>query len=114
MPRSIRPWRWRRPTSPTLPAGLRPGERYRCGGCGNLTRFDVLSRERVRRFWHLDLSGTGAAEEVEELQVTVESVTCRWCGSSDAIAVVEALAVDQAAERAPHGRGSSPELGVSE
>lgn len=79
-----------------IAAGLQPGQRYRCRGCGNLTRFDVLSRERVRRFWHLDLAGSGVAEDEQRLEVEVESVTCRWCGSSDAIEVVEALVGDGA------------------
>lgn len=71
-------------------AGLTVGQRYRCGACGNLTRFDVESVERVRRYWHLDLSGVGVAEEEERLEVTLQSVTCRWCGSADAIEVVQA------------------------
>lgn len=70
--------------------GLTPGTRYRCGACGNLTRFDVLSSERVRRFWHVDLSGEGAVEEEDALEVTIESITCRWCGATDAIEVVDA------------------------
>lgn len=70
-------------------AGLTVGSRYRCSACGNLTRFDVESVERVRRFWHLDLSGAGEAEEEERLEITIESVTCRWCGSADAIEVVD-------------------------
>lgn len=73
-----------------LAAGLEPGKRFRCAGCGNLTRFDVLSSERVRRFWHVDLSGEGRADEEERLEVTVESVMCRWCGSADQIEVVDA------------------------
>lgn len=67
--------------------GLRSGTRYRCSACGNLTRFDVESVERVRRYWHVDLSGAGAAEEEERLEVHIESVTCRWCGATDAIEV---------------------------
>lgn len=70
--------------------GLDAGQRYRCAACGNLTRFDVESVERVRRYWHLDLSGAGAVEEEERLEVTLESVACRWCGSTDAIEVVDA------------------------
>jgi hypothetical protein len=69
-------------------AGLAPGERYRCGGCGNLTRFDVETVERVRRFWHAGLSGEGAVEEEERLEVRVESVACRWCGSRDQVEIV--------------------------
>ena len=59
--------------------GLEPGTRYRCDGCGNLTRFDIETTERVRRFWHVDLGGEGQVEE-EVRDVEVESVTCRWCG----------------------------------
>jgi hypothetical protein len=74
--------------------GLPPGKRYRCNGCGNLTRFDVVSRERVRRFWHVDLAGDGSVEETEHLDVEVESVTCRWCGSGDAIEQVDTPGAD--------------------
>lgn len=84
----------------TVPPGLEPGKRWRCDGCGNLTRFDVESTERVRRFWHLDLAGDAVAETEEHIDVTVASVTCRWCGSPDAIRVVDAPgAGDVAAER---------------
>lgn len=79
-----------RNTGTGLALGLTPGHRFRCGACGNLTRFDVQSVERVRRFWHVDLSGSGTAEEEERLEVQVEAVTCRWCGASDAIEVVDA------------------------
>jgi hypothetical protein len=72
------------------PPGLDPGRRWRCGACGNLTRFDVESTERVRRFWHLDLSGGATVDAEERLEVTVGSVTCRWCGGADAIEVVPA------------------------
>lgn len=70
--------------------GLQPGTRYRCEACGNLTRFDVESVERVRRFWHADLAGIGQVEEEERTQVTVTQVTCCWCTSTDAVEVVEA------------------------
>ena len=72
-----------------LAAGLEPGKRFRCGACGNLTRFDVLARERVRRFWHVDLSGEGRPDEEELLEREVESVACRWCGSAEHIEVVD-------------------------
>lgn len=71
-------------------AGLAPGKRYRCAACGNLTRFDIESVERVRRFWHADLSGAGSVEEEERLAAGVERVSCRWCGSSASIEVVDA------------------------
>lgn len=72
------------------PPGLAAGKRWRCDACGNLTRFDVESTERVRRFWHLDLAGEGVVEEEEFAEVDVRSVICRWCGSRDAITVVDA------------------------
>ncbi len=57
--------------------------RYRCGACGNLTRFDVLSTRRSKRFVHFSLAGEPTTEEEEVLEERVESVTCRWCGSSE-------------------------------
>jgi hypothetical protein len=60
-------------------------ERWRCGGCGNLTRFDVVHTSRVREFWHVGLSGDGTVEESTVVDRTVESVSCRWCGRADAI-----------------------------
>jgi hypothetical protein len=73
------------------PPGLAPGTRYRCSACGNLTRFDLVTSERVRRFWHFDLSGAGVPEEEERSEVRILSVSCRWCGASgDAIETVEA------------------------
>jgi RNase P subunit RPR2 len=72
-----------------LAAGLRPGHRFRCDACGNLTRFDVETVERTRRYWHAELSGEARIEEEEQLELEVVAVTCRWCGSAEAIAVVE-------------------------
>ncbi len=65
------------------------GKRFRCAACGNLTRFDVETVERVRRYWHVALSGTGDVEEEERLEVSLESVTCRWCAAADAIEIVD-------------------------
>jgi hypothetical protein len=62
--------------------------RWRCGGCGNLTRFDVGRTRRTEEFWHFDLTGNHQIEGTEVLQEKVESVTCRWCGRSDAIELV--------------------------
>jgi RNase P subunit RPR2 len=75
-----------------LAAGLEPGHRFRCSACGNLTRFDVETVERMRRFWHAELSGDARADEEERLSREVVAVTCRWCGSDDAIEVVESPA----------------------
>ena len=64
------------------------GQRWRCGGCGNLTRFDVTRSRRTTEFWHFDLAGDHRVEETEVEDQTVESVTCRWCGRADAIELV--------------------------
>ncbi len=53
--------------------------RWRCTQCGNLTRFDVTRRSRVREFLHVDLAGEPKVEEREVLDEVVESVRCRWC-----------------------------------
>jgi hypothetical protein len=58
---------------------------YRCGACGNKTRFDVIEAKRVRSFLHFTLGGEVSVDEEEVLERTVESVVCRWCGSSEAI-----------------------------
>ena len=76
--------------------GLRAGERYRCSGCGNVTRFDVEVTERSRRFWHADLAGGGSVES-EQRETTVHEVRCRWCGS-----------VDVAVEPRPAAGGGTP------
>jgi hypothetical protein len=62
--------------------------RWRCAGCGNLTRFDVVRTRRTSEFWHLDLAGDHRVEQTEVLAESVESVSCRWCGRSDAIELV--------------------------
>lgn len=63
--------------------------RWRCGGCGNLTRFDVTRTRRTDEYWHFDLAGEPVVEETEVKAETVESVSCRWCGRDDAIELVD-------------------------
>jgi hypothetical protein len=65
-----------------------PTQRWRCGGCGNLTRFDVTRARRATEFWHFDLAGDHVVEGADVHEEVVEAVTCRWCGRSDAIEVV--------------------------
>lgn len=72
--------------SPALPG---PHQRLRCGGCGNLTRFDVARTRRTVEYWHFDLAGDHEVEASDLLGETVEAVTCRWCGRSDAIELVD-------------------------
>jgi hypothetical protein len=73
------------PDRPTLPDRA---TRWRCGGCGNLTRFDVARTRRTTEFWHVDLAGEVNIEETRTDHEDVESVTCRWCGRSDVIEIV--------------------------
>ena len=40
--------------APVVPG---PDQRWRCAGCGNLTRFDVTRTRRTVEFWHFDLAG---------------------------------------------------------
>lgn len=76
--------------SADLELGLQAGHRFRCDGCGNLTRFDVVERARTRRYHHFDLGGSGEVESEEILERELESVTCRWCGRADSVTVEEA------------------------
>jgi hypothetical protein len=73
--------------SEDLALGLQPGHRFRCDGCGNVTRFDVVATSRTRSYHHFDLGGDRRIEDEEVLERSVASVTCRWCGRGDAIRV---------------------------
>jgi hypothetical protein len=68
--------------------------RWRCGGCGNLTRFDVARIRRTSEYWHFDLAGEHAVETTDVVEEVVEQVTCRWCGRSDAIELVSRAETD--------------------
>ncbi|MGD9797421.1 MAG: hypothetical protein AB7H43_04950 [Acidimicrobiia bacterium] len=54
--------------------------RYRCGACGNVTRFDVVATRRTRSFHHFTVGGELTVEEEQVLAEDVEDVSCRWCG----------------------------------
>ena len=69
---------------------------YRCGACGNKTRFDVTETKRVRSFQHFSLGGEMTVEEEEILAHEIERVVCRWCGSADAIEEIDADAAPEA------------------
>ncbi len=73
------------PASPTLPGAT---ERWRCGGCGNLTRFDVVRTATTQEFWHVDLGGHAQVEDRTVRAESIESVICRWCGRGDTIELV--------------------------
>ena len=61
---------------------------------------------RTDEFWHFDLAGEHEVEETELLEETVESVTCRWCGRSDAIEAVPRAS-------GPGAGGASERAGLS-
>jgi hypothetical protein len=75
--------------------------RYRCGACGNLTRFDVTTTRRTRGFHHYNLGGELTVEDEQVLDEVVEDVSCRWCGHGRSVEAVAddapgALEVDSA------------------
>lgn len=76
--------------------------RYRCAACGNRTRFDVLSTRRSRAYYHYDLGGACQVEEEDVISHVVESVTCRWCGSTSAIEILGEGEVSASAEAPAH------------
>jgi hypothetical protein len=62
--------------------------RFRCGHCGNLTRFDVVRTVKTTEFWHASMAGdVQIDEQIVEAEI-VESVRCRWCSSPDQIEIV--------------------------
>lgn len=65
-----------------------PDTRWRCTLCGNLTRFDVLRSVRAKEYLHVDLGGVQVVEQREVLHDCADHVSCRWCGSVDAVEVV--------------------------
>jgi hypothetical protein len=74
-------------------------ERWRCGACGNLTRFDVAASRRTTGFWHYTVAGELTVEEERDLAVEVEEVRCRWCGSATEVEVVPVIGEPSPAER---------------
>src|SRR4029453_19494578 len=44
------------------------GERLRCAACGNLTRFDVVTRRRTAAYWHYSLAGELSIESEQDLE----------------------------------------------
>ena len=62
---------------------IRGMDTYRCGGCGNLTRFDVTVTRRIKEFRHFSVGGDLEIESADILEEQIERVECRWCGASD-------------------------------
>jgi hypothetical protein len=63
--------------------------RYRCDGCGNITRFDVVETTTVRAFHHYSIGGDLTIEEPQVVRRVVEEVTCRWCGHGREVTSLE-------------------------
>jgi ribosomal protein S27E len=59
--------------------------RYRCDGCGNLTRFDVTTSRTTKAFHHYTVGGELEVEETTVLSHHVDEVVCRWCGHGRSI-----------------------------
>ena len=59
--------------------------RYRCDGCGNLTRFDVIVSQQTRAFHHFTVGGDLVIEDEEILSRHVDEVVCRWCGHGHSV-----------------------------
>jgi hypothetical protein len=75
--------------------------RWRCGHCGNLTRFDVERRRHTEEFWHMDLSGQPTIEQTTVLDEEIVRVRCRWCGADDGVR--EVPRPDLEADQGPGG-----------
>jgi len=74
-----------------------------------MTRFDVVREAKTSEFWHLDLAGVPTVEDTDILSERIASVSCRWCGRDDAIAVVERPEAERpSAERPGADRGAGP------
>jgi hypothetical protein len=63
--------------------------RYRCDGCGNLTRFDVTISQQTTSFHHYTVGGELVVENEEVLSRHVDSVVCRWCGHGRSVVEID-------------------------
>jgi hypothetical protein len=71
--------------------------RYRCDGCGNLTRFDVTTSQTTKAFHHYTVGGELQVEEVTVLAHSVDQVVCRWCGHGRSVVEISADEANDAA-----------------
>ena len=61
------------------------GQRWRCSGCGNLTRFDVTRTRRTTEFWHFDLGGEHRVEETHVREESINAVKALQAGEEPEI-----------------------------
>lgn len=74
------------------------GTRYRCGSCGNITRFDVVATRRTRSFHHYTIGGDLEIEDEEVLDEEIERVTCRWCNATGVTVEIETIETTETSE----------------
>jgi len=89
----------------TSPSTGPSANRYRCGSCGNITRFDVVTDRRAKAFYHYSVGGELSVEDVEVVSESVVEVSCRWCGHGRSI---EILDDEEAPAPAPADAGGPP------
>jgi hypothetical protein len=65
--------------------------RYRCDGCGNLTRFDVTTSRQTKAFHHYTVGGELRIDEETVLSERVDEVSCRWCGHGRSVVVLSEI-----------------------
>jgi hypothetical protein len=88
--------------------------RYRCDGCGNLTRFDVTTSQTTRAFHHYTVGGELEVEETTVLSHHVDEVVCRWCGHGRSIMELTDGEADAAgAAHEAHAAGAADAAGTA-
>jgi hypothetical protein len=86
--------------------------RYRCDGCGNLTRFDVTTSQTTKAFHHYTVGGELEVEEPTVLSRHVDEVVCRWCGHGRSIVELGDGDGDGVAQGDDEARGEDEEPGA--
>ena len=80
--------------------------RYRCDGCGNLTRFDVTISQQTKAFHHYSVGGDLVVEDEEVLARNVDAVVCRWCGHGRSVVAITGEELEEHGEGfQEHGEG---------
>jgi hypothetical protein len=79
--------------------------RYRCDGCGNLTRFDVTTSRQTKAFHHYTVGGELRIDEETVLSEHVDEVSCRWCGHGRSVVVLTEIETEPEPEGNVGGDG---------